>query len=102
MGEQDSSNPPYQMETVLIPKGVDLMLAGRRSSLIEQYRSGETNAATTFRNLEHLYWSTQPHADDVTREYLRETSYAFPVEADMNDDEVDAIFTEVQNEYCNN
>ena len=99
MSEHSSSYPPYQMETALIPAGVDLTLAGRRTALIEQYRSGETDAAATYRNLEHLYWSTQPHADDITRGYLRETAYSFPVEANMDEDEVDAIFVKVQNEY---
>lgn len=88
------------METDIIPAGIDIDLAGRRSHLIEAYRCNKVDAATTYKALESLYWSTQPTADDETRYYLRETSYAFPVEAtELSEDDADRIFQEVSEQY---
>lgn len=90
---------PFRMETELIPAGVDLRLAGQRTALIEQWRNGEVDAATAYRNLEHLYWKNQQSINGETGVYLRETSYQFPVEAGLSMDESSEIYLEVQKEY---
>ena len=99
MSESFPESASYKMETEVIAAGVDVMLAGQRSSLIEKWRKGKADAATTYSALEHLYWQNQDTADDATRHYLRETSYSFPVESGMDEDLVDAIYLAVQQEY---
>ena len=89
----------FRMETDVIPEGVNITLAGRRSSLIEQWRNGELDAESAYTALEHLYWQSQPTADDETRFYLRESSYQFPVEAGMDEHIVGSIFKRVQEAY---
>ena len=100
MSESSPELPPFKMETDVIPAGIDIDLAGRRSHLIQAYRRGGVDAAETYEALEHLYWSAQPTADDETRFYLRETASSFPVEAtDLSEEDADRIFQEVQEKY---
>src|SRR4051794_8208559 len=99
MSEQSPEHTPYRMQTELIPAGVDLELAGQRSDLIEAFRRGQLEAAEAYRQLEHLYWRNQQTANSETCFYLRETAYAFPVEAGLSMDESEEIYLEVQAEY---
>ena len=81
----------FAMNTELIPAGVDLELAGRRSKLIEAWRAGQASAEDTYYDLEKLYWDTQQSTNGETNVYLRQSAYQFPVEAGMSLDEADAI-----------
>jgi hypothetical protein len=97
MTEQDiGERPPFRMDTVIIPPGVDLDLAKERNAIINAWRKDEIDAESALESMMRLYWTTQQHTNGETNVYLMDVSWQFPVEAKIPVEESGRIYRDTQ------